>query len=95
MPSENNHQSLSATYTTPGTEEKVFDHQLPTCSSNPSTNDRVAYLMALRQKAAELQAQVNSFLTQKMDKDKIDAGVSTAAEEQEEENYGEEVVDDA
>jgi hypothetical protein len=95
MPPDSNNQSLSATYTSPGTEEKVFDHQLPVYSSSSSTNDRVAYLATLRQKAAELQAQVNTFLTRKMDQDKASAGASTATDEQEEENYGEEVVDDA
>ena len=88
MSTKSNNQSLSATYTAPGTNDKVFDHQLPDCSADTSTTDRVAYLATLRQKVTELQAQVNTFLTQKMDEDK-------ATDEQEEENYGEEVVDDA
>lgn len=92
MPAKN--ESVSATYTAPGAEEKVFAHQLPTISPDISTDDRVAYLAALRQKATELQAQVNTLLTQKMSDDKA----STAAADDdahEEENYGEEAVDDA
>ena len=85
-------ESVSATYTAPGAEEKVFEHQLPAISSDISTNDRVAYLAALRQKTTELQAQVNTFLTQKMSDDKAS---TAAADADEEENYGEEVVDDA
>jgi hypothetical protein len=90
----NANETVSATYTAPGAEDKVFEHKLPTITPDISTNDRVAYLAALRQKATELQAQINTFLTQKMDEDKARAGTSTAADEQEEENYGEEIVDD-
>jgi hypothetical protein len=96
MAAEKNNESVSATYTAPGAEEKVFGHQLPTISPDISTNDRVAYLAALRQNTITLQSQINAFLTQMMDEDKARAGASTAADdEHEEENYGEEVVDDA
>jgi Gon7 family len=96
MAAENNNKSVSATYTAPSAEEKVFGHQLPTISPDISTNDRVAYLAALRQKTTELQSQINTFLTQKMEEDKTRAGASAAADdEHEEDNYGEEVVDDA
>jgi hypothetical protein len=84
--------SVSATYTAPGAEGKIFEHELPTITPDISTDDRVAYLAALRQKTTELQAQINAFLTQKMSEDNASAAADDAHEE---ENYGEEVVDDA
>jgi Gon7 family len=85
-------ETVSATYSAPGAEEQLFQHALPTITPDISTDDRVAYLAALRQKTTELQAQVNAFLTQKMSADKASASASDAHEE---ENYGEEVVDPA
>ncbi|EON67749.1 hypothetical protein W97_07003 [Coniosporium apollinis CBS 100218] len=103
--------SLTATYaapSTPSTPSKSFAHALPPCPSAPSTSEKTAYLSALRQSVVALQAEVNEFLTAKMEEEK--AGASTAggelhggalsggrdrdAEEEEEDGYGEEKVEE-
>jgi hypothetical protein len=70
-----------------------------------SVKDRTAYLCDLRKSAKGLQDEVNTFLTQKMEEDKLhatkngpeglgkEAGTKTA-DEVEEGNYGEEGVED-
>lgn len=82
---------LTADYVAPsGTH--AFSHNLP----NPTTNnvtEKTAYLSALRSKSAELQGEVNAFLTQKMEEDvkaAEGAGKKSKKEEREEEMYGEE-----
>ncbi|KAH7117034.1 hypothetical protein B0J11DRAFT_442840 [Dendryphion nanum] len=69
---------------------------LPALSSDPTTNDRVAYLAALQSSVKDLQAEVNTFLTQKMEEDKVIVGQIGAKvdDAKEEENYGEEIVED-
>ncbi|KAJ9661245.1 hypothetical protein H2201_006604 [Coniosporium apollinis] len=96
--------SLTATYAAPSAPTKSFTHTLPSCPSSPSTSEKTAYLSALRQSIAALQAEVNEFLTAKMDEEK--AGASTAGgelhggapsgrkEDEEEEGYGEEKVEE-
>ncbi|KAH7075412.1 hypothetical protein BKA63DRAFT_565496 [Paraphoma chrysanthemicola] len=86
--------SLEATYTSP-TEStpKVFTSELPALSSPPSTQDRIAYLAALSTSLKNLQGEVNTFLTQKMDEDKA-LGASKADDAKFEETYGEEVVEE-
>jgi hypothetical protein len=82
--------SLTATYTSPtASTPKVFTSELPTLSSPPSTQDRVAYLAELSSSLKTLQADVNTFLTQKMEEDK-----SKGDDAKYEETYGEEVVDE-
>jgi hypothetical protein len=87
-----NPSTLSATYTAPG-DEKKFTHPLPSTKSAPSTDERINYLSALREKTKDLQTEINIFLTQKMDDEKAAIGTSIN-EDREEENYGEEVVED-
>jgi hypothetical protein len=76
-----------------------FQHPLPSLPENASTDDRTAFLNALRENVAALQDEVNVFLTAKMEEDKSREGGDTAAgkkvdEEKEEQNYGEEVMED-
>ncbi|KAF2005046.1 hypothetical protein P154DRAFT_571262 [Amniculicola lignicola CBS 123094] len=85
--------SVEAVYTSPITSSPVTissPTSLPTISSSPSTEDRVAYLAKLQTSIKTLQADVNAFLTQKMEDDKAAAGKIDDAKE--EENYGEEVI---
>jgi hypothetical protein len=105
------HLTLSATYTNSSTSPPTthqFSHPIsapiPT-SSSTAVKDKTAYLCDLRKSTKRLQDEVNIFLTQKMEEDKLhaiknghdgqekDAGTKTA-DEAEEENYGEEGVED-
>jgi hypothetical protein len=83
---------LTADYVAPSGTHK-FSHELPSASANNVT-DKTAYLSALRSKNTELQAEINAFLTQKMEEDvKAAEGRPTKRskkEEREEEMYGEE-----
>ena len=83
---------LTADYAAPAGTHK-FSHELPSASADNVT-DKTAYLSALRSKNTELQAEINAFLTQKMEEDvKAAEGRPTKRskkEEREEEMYGEE-----
>lgn len=84
--------SVTANYTSPsGT--KDFSHSLPSANAQNVT-DKTAYLSALRSKNSELQGEINTFLTQKMEEDAANADGSASKrsknEEREEEMYGEE-----
>ncbi|RMY91037.1 hypothetical protein D0862_09826 [Hortaea werneckii] len=87
--------SLTATYSAPASTQ-VFSSSLPALPSDPSKQDvqgKTAYLSALRSQATEMQNDVNTFLTQKMEEDKaVESGSAKnkAQEEKEEEMYGEE-----
>ncbi|RMY73940.1 hypothetical protein D0862_14208 [Hortaea werneckii] len=87
--------SLTAIYSAP-TSTQVFSSSLPALSDDPSKQDvqgKTAYLSALRSQATEMQNDVNTFLTQKMEEDKAaesGSAKSKAQEEKEEEMYGEE-----
>ena len=103
--------TLSATYTNSSTSPPTT-HQFSYPISAPipptgstSVKDKTAYLCDLRKSVKGLQNEVNIFLTQKMEEDKLHAvkmgpdgkekEVGTkAADEVEEENYGEEEVGD-
>ena len=83
---------LTANYASPsGTH--TFSHTLPSPSAN-NVSEKTAYLSTLRSKSAELQSEINAFLTQKMEEDvKAAEGSSSKRskkEEREEEMYGEE-----
>lgn len=82
---------LTADYAAPsGTH--AFSHNLPTPTASNVT-DKTAYLSALRSKTADLQGEINAFLTQKMEEDAKaaeGAGKRSKKEEREEEMYGEE-----
>ncbi|RMZ82111.1 hypothetical protein DV737_g2210, partial [Chaetothyriales sp. CBS 132003] len=69
------------------------------CSTKSPVEEQVAYLSELRANTKTLQAEINSFLTEKMAEDKARDGAGTnanstretkAREDREEENYGEE-----
>lgn len=94
-------QTATATYTSPTSTSPhtITSTPLPSLSSSspPSTSDRTAYLDGLSASIIQLQANVNTFLTQKMEEDKAAAEkegkASKVDDEKEEENYGEEVVE--
>lgn len=84
--------SLTAEYASPsGTH--TFSHTLPSSSANNVT-EKTAYLSAVRSKNADLQNEINTFLTQKMEEDvkaaEGSAGQRSKKEQREEEMYGEE-----
>jgi hypothetical protein len=84
--------NLTATYASPSGNH-TFSHTLPSPSTTNVT-EKTAYLSTLRSKSAELQSEINTFLTQKMEEDvKVaegSAGKRSKKEEREEEMYGEE-----
>lgn len=82
-------QYISSTSPAPG---KTFTQSLPDCPSEPTTEQRIAHITALRSGVSKLQAEINVFLTGRMDTQKA-ADAASAREAQEEENYGEEVID--
>ena len=97
MSSTPNNPALQATYTSP-TSTKVFSHPLPPQKTS-STEERTAYLSALRASVSKMQEEVNTFLTEKMEEDnaadaKAGKGGKVVDEQKEEENYGEEGVED-
>lgn len=84
---------LTAHYTSP-TNSQTFSFDLPSAPS-PDSNvaDKTAYLSSLRKNVSDMQAQVNSYLTARMEQDKRAEGQKAAGEEQEkreEDMYGEE-----
>ncbi|KAF2668176.1 hypothetical protein BT63DRAFT_270032 [Microthyrium microscopicum] len=83
---------LKASYTAPNAQTN-WERQLPNNPPNPSTQERTTFLSALRQKITDLQADINVFLTQKMQEDNALAGAAVN-DTKEEENYGEEVAED-
>ncbi|KAF2658427.1 hypothetical protein K491DRAFT_713599 [Lophiostoma macrostomum CBS 122681] len=86
-------KGTNATYTSPSTSHTLTTPLL-SLPTTPSTSDRVAYLSSLLSATKDLQASINTFLTQKMDEDKAAAGKDVpGADVAEEENYGEEVVE--
>ncbi len=85
---------LKADYRSPSS-SKPFLHTLPT-SSTPSTAAKTQYLSALRKSITQLHEEVNTFLTSKMEEDKVLASKAglKVDDKQEEEKYGEEDVED-
>lgn len=94
-PTSNSNATLSAHYASPAS-AKDFSHPLNASSRCNSADDKTAYLSELRRSVAKLQDEVNVFLTQKMEDDKLLAGRdgSKVDDKREEENYGEEILDD-
>lgn len=86
--------TLNATYTSPSsTLAETFTHPLPALSTPLTTSDRTAYLSTLQTSIKTLQNDINTFLTQKMDEDKLASAAAGKVDDvKEEENYGEEVV---
>lgn len=102
--SSTNSPSLTANYTSP-TSTHTFSSSLPTLQpGNASTEEKTAYLSALRSNVSQLQGDVNTFLTQKMEEDKAREAEAVGGadgkrvrmkdEEREEEMYGEEDVEE-
>ena len=92
---EASNATLQADYAGPG-DAKSFAYPLPP-ASNKSTEQKTAYLSALRESVTKLQEDINVFLTSKMEEDKASASMagSNVDDQKEEENYGEENLDDA
>jgi hypothetical protein len=88
---------LTAKYEAPSC-TRTFEMSLPPLSSGDhaqSVKDKSAFLNSLRSNIAVVQKEVNTFLTQKMDEEKVEGlsksdGNSKTREEKEEEMYGEE-----
>jgi len=86
---------LTAVYTSP-TATNTFSSPLQSIPTQHSdTTEKSQYLADLRQKATQLQQDINQFLTEKMDQDKAATdGPSNNDNHIDEDMYGEEVVDD-
>lgn len=88
---------LTATYNSPDT-TKVFSAKLPPLPSDTdaqTVKDKTGYLNALRTNVGQMQADVNAFLTKRMEDEKASATgkgneKKQAREQKEEEMYGEE-----
>ncbi|KAF1917127.1 hypothetical protein BDU57DRAFT_539327 [Ampelomyces quisqualis] len=85
--------SLTAQYASDTAPHKPFTRTLPALPDPPAARERVAYLAALQPALRALQADLNAFLTQRMEHDRA-AGASKADDAKAEETYGEEVVDE-
>ena len=85
---------LRADYLSPSGNQS-FQHKLPPLPASKSVEQKTTYLGALRTSVCKLQEQVNTFLTEKMAQDKASTQSIGAKmdDKQEEEIYGEEVVD--
>ena len=87
---------LSADYESPAGQH-TFSYEVPAISEKQSTEETTAFLAKLRQSAVQMQQDVNTFLTQKMDEDKAMESTKEVQhsakvdEDKEEDNYGEEV----
>lgn len=87
---------LTADYTSPDSIH-LFTAQLPsqtTSASTQSVQEKTEFLQALRTGISQIQSDVNTFLTKRMEDEKAAAdaasGASSAREQKEEEMYGEE-----
>jgi hypothetical protein len=87
-------RNTSANYNSPsGTHTFKIPVDAP-CKAKPTTSERTAYLSALRATTKQLQADVNKFLTDKMEEDKAKSGTGKKQDELEEQNYGEEQAEE-
>lgn len=88
--------SLTASYTSPSSTQ-TFVQSLPPIPEASDTKSKTAYLGALKSSVQGMQEEINTFLTLKMEEDRLnDRGAAQGLrdERKEEENYGEEAVDD-
>lgn len=94
-PSDKEQTEVTALYIGPSS-TKTFAHTLPS-SSTQNTKEKTEYLSALRKSVILLQAEVNEYLTARMEDDKATTGSSGQAvdEQKQEQNYGEEVEGNA
>ena len=79
---------LKATYRSPNSSQDMT-HSI-TIPATVDTKAKTAALVDLRSKTKDLQAQINTLLTAKMEEDKA----TTKHDAEEEENYGEEKPED-
>lgn len=86
-------KQLTAKYQSP-TSADSFSQSLPSLPKDHDVKEKTEYLSALRTGITQMQADVNAFLTKKMEEEKAAGGSqgksSKAKEEKEEEMYGEE-----
>lgn len=90
--------STSASYNSP-TGKHTFNYTQSALGSQASASDTAKYLGDLRKTLSQMQPEINTFLTQKMEEDKRTAVNSSLIsgslnEDKEEDNYGEEAEDD-
>ncbi|MCJ1418152.1 hypothetical protein MMC32_004497 [Xylographa parallela] len=95
QPTSDRNPSIRADYAS-ATEKHKFEHPLKALPTPFSTADKTAYLSALRCEVNHLQEEMNTFLTAKMEEDKVlsDQRTGVIDDKKEEDNYGEEVVED-
>jgi hypothetical protein len=93
MASPEQPRNVIVSYTSPSASQ-TFTQSLPNTPAEPSTAERTTYLYSLRSSIKQVQSDVNVFLTQKMEEDKVAAGQAAANDEKDEEHYGEEVADE-
>ena len=71
--------TISATYTSPS-QQKAFSISISTPVPSPTSptavRDKVAYLSELRASTKQLQEDINVFLTQKMEEDKVSVAIA-------------------
>lgn len=87
--------NITAKYVSPN-ESKVFTYAVP-APGGQSVAAKVDSLAQTRSSVKKLQEDINVFLTAKMEQDKAAQGggaVSKVKDEEEEANYGEEVVEE-
>lgn len=99
--SESSQNAITASYSSGGLHKQI---SIPISAAmniklNPASTDaKTHYLASMRTATAELQTQVNTFLTDLMEKDKLEeSGVlrtNTRSEDKAEEMYGEESIED-
>ncbi|KAK5939961.1 hypothetical protein PMZ80_007379 [Knufia obscura] len=89
--------TVKATYNSP-TDTKTLEKSLP--SPRPTDiKSKIAYLGEVRSATKQLQDDINTFLTAKMEEDKANASATAtnkpkSRDEEEEENYGEEKIEE-
>lgn len=86
-------KTLTAQYEDPTGSQRTFDFTIDQGTSDlTQTNARTQYLEKLRAATINLQADVNQFLTQRMEADKASSSITAqdADEAKAENNYGEE-----
>lgn len=79
---------LTAIYTSPSGDNTLSSPLLSLSEVSSSTGSKTSYLADLRDKVNQMQADVNAFLTQKMEEEQ--QSTKSAAETREEDMYGEE-----
>ena len=85
---------LTASYVSPAS-TKTFTQILPS-SSTRGTEEKTAYLSILGRSMVQLQAEVNEYLTARMEDEKATASSNGREmhEQKEEQHYGEEIEED-